>query len=297
VGREISDAGIAALATDVAASLELGETGISMLGWRYRKLTALRELDLARTKITDAGLKSLAALTKLEGLKLAETSISDAGLAALAKLPALRGVTLDETQVTAAGLNELAKRPGFGWMATDKLVAQELADRMTAGDAAGVEAMLSIGVDLPHAGTFKTRSVTAHPVTARDTEEQRTRFRIEWDWTNNGKKEGLFAEIAVRQGTASVIEAGVLEAAVQAQPKPEVKTVSIRGKAVDDETGKPVAPLIVQAGKFDPADPTKVTWGYTKAEKRRGRVLLDVSSVDEAGRRGFSPMATCRSRS
>ena len=57
-------------------------------------------------------------------------------------------------------------------------------------------------------------------------------------------------------------------AAAPAAAKPPVKTVTIRGKAVDDETGKPVAPLIVQAGKFDPADPTKVTWGFS--ENRSG---------------------------
>jgi hypothetical protein len=265
---KVSDAGIAALSELTSLeSLELGETGITDAGLAsIAKLTALRELDLARTKISDAGLKSLATLAKLEGLKLAETAISDAGLAALEKLPALRGVTLDETQVTAAGLSEFAKRPGFGWMATEKLVAQELADRMTAGDAAGVAAILSIGVDLPHAGTFKSRSVTAHPVTDRDTERQHKRFRIEWDWNNNGKKEGLFAEVAVRQGTVQVIEAGVLEAEAKAAPaaKPPAKTVSIRGTVVDDETGKPVAPLIVQGGHFELADPTKVTWGYTE---------------------------------
>jgi beta-lactamase regulating signal transducer with metallopeptidase domain len=263
---KISDAGVAAIAElSALQTLQLGGTGITDDGLKsVAKLNALRELDLARTKITDAGLKSLSPLWKLEGLKLAETSITDAGLPARDKLPALRGITLDETQVTAAGLERLAMRVFLNYLASDKLVAAELAERMSRGDAVGVDAMLSIGVDLPHAGTFKTRSIAAHPLTPRDTERQRQRFRIEWDWNNNGKNEGLFAEIAVRQGSPRVIEAGVLEAAVQAQPKPEAKTVTIRGKAVDDETGKPVAPLIVQAGKFDPADPTKVTWGFSE---------------------------------
>ncbi|MBC7853184.1 MAG: hypothetical protein IAF94_07090, partial [Pirellulaceae bacterium] len=263
---KIGDAGVAAL-TELSAlqSLQLGATEITDAGLgAVAKLSMLRELDLARTKITDAGLKSLAPLTKLEGLKLAETSISDAGLAALEKLPALRGVTLDETAVTATGLQRLAMRAPLNYMASDKLVAQELADRVSAGDAAGVEAMLSIGVDLPHAGTFKTRSVAAHPVTAKDTERQHKRFRIEWDWKHNGKDQGLFAEVAVQQGSAQVIEAGLLEPAVKAPAKAEAKAVSIRGKAVDDETDKPVAPLVVQAGKFDKADPTKVTWGYSE---------------------------------
>jgi hypothetical protein len=47
-----------------------------------------------------------------------------------------------------------------------------------------------------------------------------------------------------------------------AAEKPAEKIVTIRGKVVDDATGKPIAALIVQAGKFDPADPKKVTWGY-----------------------------------
>ncbi|HEX5105694.1 MAG TPA: hypothetical protein VFV87_17865, partial [Pirellulaceae bacterium] len=263
---KISDAGIAAMSELTSLErLQLGGTDVTDAGLdSVARLKSLQELDLARTKITDAGLKKLAPLWKLQGLKLAETSVSDAGLAALDRLPALRGITLDETSVTATGLERLAMRAPLNYMGSDKLVAQELAERVSKGDVAGVEAMLSIGVDLPHAGKFKTRSVTAHPVTARDAEEQRKRFRIEWDWSNNGKDEGLFAEIAVRQGTASVIEAGVLEADVKTTAKAEAKTVAIRGKAVDDETGRPVAPLIVQAGKFDPADPTKVTWGFSE---------------------------------
>ena len=59
-------------------------------------------------------------------------------------------------------------------------------------------------------------------------------------------------------------EGAANEPAKPAGAKPETKTVTIRGKVVDDETGKPVAPLIVQAGKFDLADPTKVTWGYSE---------------------------------
>jgi len=48
-------------------------------------------------------------------------------------------------------------------------------------------------------------------------------------------------------------------------PTPPSKPVRIRGKAIDVETGKPIERLIVQAGKFDPADPTKVTWGFSES--------------------------------
>ena len=44
---------------------------------------------------------------------------------------------------------------------------------------------------------------------------------------------------------------------------------TVRGKVVDDATGKPVAHFFTQGGKFDPADPAKVVWGYS--ETRSGR--------------------------
>ncbi len=47
--------------------------------------------------------------------------------------------------------------------------------------------------------------------------------------------------------------------------KPPAKTVTIRGKVVDDATGNVIGRLIVQGGKFDPADPKKVTWGFTES--------------------------------
>jgi len=46
--------------------------------------------------------------------------------------------------------------------------------------------------------------------------------------------------------------------------KPASKPLTIRGKVVDSATGKPVAPFITQSGKFDPADPKKVSWGYSE---------------------------------
>ncbi len=39
---------------------------------------------------------------------------------------------------------------------------------------------------------------------------------------------------------------------------------TVRGKVVDDVTGKPVANFITQAGKFDPGDPAKVVWGFSE---------------------------------
>ena len=63
-----------------------------------------------------------------------------------------------------------------------------------------------------------------------------------------------------------------------AAEKPEAKTVTVRGTVVDDETGKPIERLITQAGKFDPAVPAKVTWGYSegRSSARDGSVSTTV---------------------
>ena len=47
-----------------------------------------------------------------------------------------------------------------------------------------------------------------------------------------------------------------------AAEKPAARTVTVRGKVVDDATGAPIKEFKVQAGKFDLADPKKVLWGW-----------------------------------
>jgi hypothetical protein len=46
--------------------------------------------------------------------------------------------------------------------------------------------------------------------------------------------------------------------------KPAAKTTTIRGKVLDDATGEPIGKLIIQGGKFEPADPKNVSWGYSE---------------------------------
>ncbi|NQU20499.1 MAG: HEAT repeat domain-containing protein [Candidatus Nealsonbacteria bacterium] len=46
---------------------------------------------------------------------------------------------------------------------------------------------------------------------------------------------------------------------------------TVRGKVVDDETGEPVTDFFTQGGKFDPANPAKVTWGYTETRSSRNK--------------------------
>ena len=38
---------------------------------------------------------------------------------------------------------------------------------------------------------------------------------------------------------------------------------------IDDATGKPVVDFITESGKFDPADPDKVVWGYSETRSSR----------------------------
>ena len=64
--------------------------------------------------------------------------------------------------------------------------------------------------------------------------------------------------------------------------QPAAKTVTIRGKVVDDATGEPIERLTCRRGKFDPADPKKVTWGYCgEPLQRPRRFLLDHVRWDE----------------
>ncbi|MBL7648910.1 MAG: hypothetical protein JNK74_22265 [Candidatus Hydrogenedentes bacterium] len=65
-------------------------------------------LNLAGTKITDAGLATVAGLSKVTRLHLERTGITDAGLAHLAGLTNLEYLNLYGTQVTDAGLAQLA---------------------------------------------------------------------------------------------------------------------------------------------------------------------------------------------
>lgn len=65
-------------------------------------------VDLGRTKVTDAGLATIAKMKNLEKLHLENTAITDAGLAQLASLGNLEYLNLYGTKVTDAGIAKLA---------------------------------------------------------------------------------------------------------------------------------------------------------------------------------------------
>ena len=70
-------------------------------------LTALTELNLGGTPMTDAGMSSLWGLSKLQDLNLNRTTISDAGLSQLANVTSLARLSLNGTRVSSEGLANL----------------------------------------------------------------------------------------------------------------------------------------------------------------------------------------------
>jgi hypothetical protein len=72
-------------------------------------LLTTRSLNLASTRITDAGLQVVADLTRLDWLSLENTNVTDSGLASLKDLRSLECLDLDQTQVKGPGLQHLSK--------------------------------------------------------------------------------------------------------------------------------------------------------------------------------------------
>jgi hypothetical protein len=75
----------------------------------FGTLAPLTRLCARGRYVTDAGLKSLAALTDLEDLDLRDARVTDAGLKALAVLTKLRKLDLRGTQVTETGVRRLSR--------------------------------------------------------------------------------------------------------------------------------------------------------------------------------------------
>src|SRR5262249_31965452 len=64
-------------------------------------------LELTHTKVTDAGMRSVARLPRLHHLNLTYTKVGDAGLKHLGNLDGLVEIDLYDTRVTDQGLREL----------------------------------------------------------------------------------------------------------------------------------------------------------------------------------------------
>ena len=94
---------------DQIVQLDLGRTAISDAGLKtVGSLSRLVQLDLRQTKITDAGLESLTSLKNLRTLNLYGTGVTDSGLKSLGSMKTLKTVYLFGTKATPAGAKQLA---------------------------------------------------------------------------------------------------------------------------------------------------------------------------------------------
>lgn len=73
-----------------------------LIGWNR-----LEFLSLRRTKVTDAGLRTISEIRGLQGLFLTETAVTDEGLAHFAGMPELLALELSKTRVTDDGIRVL----------------------------------------------------------------------------------------------------------------------------------------------------------------------------------------------
>jgi len=101
--QRCDDAALAALAPVAAfivdaelARTKVTDAGLKILaGWEN-----LRVVDLSRTRVTSAGLAAASGLKKLEVINLTETSVDDAALESLKALPGLKRAWLYGTKAT-----------------------------------------------------------------------------------------------------------------------------------------------------------------------------------------------------
>lgn len=105
--RRCDDAVIAKLKplASLIVDAELARTKVTDAGLTaLASFENLRALDLTRTAITSGGLEAIAKLTKLEQLNLTDTAVDDAGVAQLRSVPTLKRVWLYGTKATTAAL-------------------------------------------------------------------------------------------------------------------------------------------------------------------------------------------------
>ena len=127
VAKEFGDAGLAPLVpiADKIASLDIARSKVTDGGLKaLAGMKHLKELHLEGTGITDAGLDQLKGLAELEYLNLYNTKVTDAGIIKLAGLSKLDAIYLWQSGVTKAGVAALrAKLPkahiNTGWSAED----------------------------------------------------------------------------------------------------------------------------------------------------------------------------------
>jgi Planctomycete cytochrome C/Leucine Rich repeat len=127
VAKDFADANLAPLApvADKIVSLDLARTKVTDAGLAaIAAMKNLRELHLENTTVSDAGLDQLKGLTALEYLNLYGTKVTDAGIQKLAGLSKLKSLYLWQTGVTKGGVAQLKAKLAnahinIGWTAED----------------------------------------------------------------------------------------------------------------------------------------------------------------------------------
>jgi Planctomycete cytochrome C/Leucine Rich repeat len=145
VAKDFADANLAPLASiaDKIVSLDLARTKVTDAGLAaIAAMKNLRELHLENTTVGDAGLDQLKGLAALEYLNLYATKVTDAGIQKLAGLGKLKSLYLWQTGVTKGGVAQLKAKLAnahinIGWTAEDdaKPVAAAAAPAVAAAPA------------------------------------------------------------------------------------------------------------------------------------------------------------------
>jgi hypothetical protein len=181
VAKEFTDAGLDAIApiADKIASLDIARSKVTDAGLaKVAAMKNLKELHLEGTSIGDAGLDHLKGLAELEYLNLYSTKVTDVGVAKLAGLGKLKALYLWQSGVTKAGVAALkAKLPkthiNNGWTAEDdaKPVAVVAAAPAAAAPAAAkpaTPAPAAAKPAAPAAGGKLDAAIAAKAVVYRD---------------------------------------------------------------------------------------------------------------------------------
>jgi hypothetical protein len=90
------------------------------------------EAELARTKVTDAGLKALAGCENLRSIDLTRTAVTSDGLTVLAGLKKLETINLTDTAVDDRGVDQLKTLPALKrmWLFGTKAAASDVSAKV-----------------------------------------------------------------------------------------------------------------------------------------------------------------------
>jgi internalin A len=117
LGRRVSigDRGAISVGTKMPRliTLDLSKTDVGDEGVRGLTHLPLRFLNILGTRMTDAGVASMAGMHSLRKLVLSFTKISDASLYFIQAMPRLNLLMLDGTAVTDEGLSYILKLPSL----------------------------------------------------------------------------------------------------------------------------------------------------------------------------------------